>query len=361
MRIVQLLPTMSFGDAVSNDAAAIRKMILEQGYETEIYASNIDARLPEGLVAKPDKMALLTDEDILVYHGSTGDPLNRLVPELGGKKLMRYHNITPPEFFRGYDRGAELRTKAGYREIRALSKAFDRCICDSDYNRQELRRMGYECPIDVCPIVIPFEDYDKEPDAEVLRKWQGDGWVNLLFVGRIAPNKKQEHVIRAFAQYHRQYNPKSRLFLVGNPTGMEKYDTQLKNYAWDLGLAGRVIFTGQIPFKKILAYYRLADVFLCMSEHEGFCVPLAEAMHFGKPIIALDACAVPETLGEAGLVLEDASPEIAAAAIDRVMKDGELQAAFARGRKKQLEKFAYESVKARMLECIMAVLKQEEA
>lgn len=354
MRIVQLLPTMSFGDAVSNDAAAIRKMILEQGYETEIYASNIDARLPEGLVAKPDKMAPLTDEDILVYHGSTGDPMNRLVPELGGKKLLRYHNITPPEFFHGYDAQAERRTEAGYREIRALNKAFDRCVCDSDYNRQELRRMGYECPIDVCPIVIPFEDYDKEPDAETLRKWQGDGWVNLLFVGRIAPNKKQENLIRAFAQYHRQYNPKSRLFLVGSPVGMEKYDTRLKNYAWDLGLAGRVIFTGQIPFRQILAYYRLADVFLCLSEHEGFCVPLAEAMHFGKPIIALKKCAVPETLGEAGLLLEDASPEIAAAAIDRVMKDEALRAEFARGRKKQLERFAYESVKKKMMEYILA-------
>ena len=235
MRIVQLLPTMSFGDAVSNDTMAIRNMILEMGFETGIYASNIDKRLPKDAVADLAEMEPLQDDDILIYHGSTGDPLNLRVTRMKGRKMLRYHNITPPEFFRGYDKVSEKRTEAGYREIKEIAGAFQRCVADSDYNRQELRKMGYNCPIDVCPIVIPFEDYDREPDGETLRKWQGDGWVNLLFVGRIAPNKKQENVIRAFAHYHRKYNEKSRLFLVGSPVGMEKYDTQLKNYALQTG------------------------------------------------------------------------------------------------------------------------------
>ena len=360
MRIVQMLPTMSFGDAVSNDPAAIRNMILGMGYETEIYASNIDRRLPAGLVKNPKEMKPLQDEDILIYHGSTGDPMNRAIPKIGGRKMMRYHNITPPAFFHGYDAQAELRTEAGYREIRRLCRAFDRCAADSDYNRQELRKMGYQCPIDVCPIVIPFGDYDREPDAEVLKTWQGDGWVNLLFVGRIAPNKRQENVIRAFAQYHRQYNPKSRLFLVGSASGMEKYLTKLKNYAWDLGLAGRVIFSGQISFAAILAYYRLADVFLCMSEHEGFCVPLVEAMYFDTPIVALRSSAVPETLGEAGLLLDSSDPDIAAAAIDRVMKDEALRERFARGREKRLAAFRYDRVSAQMQECIGKLIRDSE-
>ena len=353
MRIVQLLPTMSFGDAVSNDTMAIRNMILEMGFETGIYASNIDKRLPKDAVADLAEMEPLQDDDILIYHGSTGDPLNLRVPRMKGRKMLRYHNITPPEFFRGYDKVSEKRTEAGYREIKEIAGAFQRCVADSDYNRQELRKMGYNCPIDVCPIVIPFEDYDREPDGETLRKWQGDGWVNLLFVGRIAPNKKQENVIRAFAHYHRKYNEKSRLFLVGSPVGMEKYDTQLKNYAFDLGLAGRAIFTGQIPFSQILAYYKLADLFLCMSEHEGFCVPLVEAMYFGKPIIALKSCAVPETLGEAGLLLEDSDPETAAAAIDRVLKDEKLREKIAQGRERQLEGFGFDRAKEKMRESIL--------
>ena len=159
--------------------------------------------------------------------------------------------------------------------------------------------MGYTCPIDVCPILIPFSDYEKEPDRRVLRRYKGDGKTNLLFVGRIAPNKKQENVIRAFYFYHKYYSPDSRLFLVGSWSGMESYYERLCDYVKALGIAEHVVFTGHIRFDEILAYYHLADVFLCMSEHEGFCVPLVEAMYFHVPIVAYSCAAVPDTLEEA--------------------------------------------------------------
>ena len=352
MRIIQLLPTMSFGDAVSNDAAAIGRMIAEMGYEAETCAANIDPRLPKGSVIPVKEMREPEKGDLLIYHGSTGDSLNRMIPGYKGKKLMRYHNITPPHFFRDYSQESERRTRDGYREIRVLRDTFDRVAAVSDYNRRDLRRMGYTCPIDVCPIVIPFSDYEQEPDRGVLEKYRGDGWVNLLFVGRITPNKRQENVIRAFARYRRDYNPKSRLFLVGSARGMESYLGQLEKYAEKLDVKDCVIFPGQISFASILAYYRLADAFVCMSEHEGFCVPLVEAMYFDLPIVALRAAAVPDTMGKAGILLEDTDPDKAAAAIDRILRDGELREGIAAERKAQLRLYRYETVSEKMKECI---------
>ena len=360
MKIVQLLPTMAFGDAVSNDAAAIDRMLSGMGYKTAVYASNVDPRLPEGTASHWNKMKDLHDDDLLIFHASTGDPLNRKVSALGGRKMMIYHNITPSSFFRGYSREAEELTETGRRQIRRLSDQFRYCVADSDYNRFELRQMGYSCPIDVCPIMIPFEDYENEPDRNVLAKYQGDGWTNLLFVGRIAPNKKQEDVIRAFYYYHRDYNPKSRLFLVGNDTGMENYRYQLENYIRALGLAGRVIFPGHISFAAILAYYHLADVFVCMSEHEGFCVPLVEAMYFDLPIVAYASSAIPETLGKGGLLLNDKDPLVAAAAIDRMVRDGSLREGIAAERKARLAQFRYEQVSAKMKECILKLAGGEQ-
>ena len=352
MRIVQLLPTMSFGDAVSNDAAAIRKMLSDMGHETAVYASNIDPRLPEGSVLHWKKMKDLHAGDLMIYHGSTGDPLNRMVPSLGGRKIMVYHNITPSSFFHGYSRQAEELTAAGLHQIRSLAGHFHYCVADSDYNRQDLRKMGYNCMIDVCPIMIPFADYDREPDRAVMERYEGDGWTNLLFVGRIAPNKRQEDVICAFRYYHEHYNPKSRLFLVGNDAGMEKYRYQLENYIQALGLRDHVIFPGHISFAAILAYYHLADVFVCMSEHEGFCVPLVEAMHFGVPIVAYASSAVPETLGTGGLLLDRKDPIVAAAAIDRIVKDGELRGVLRREQQRKLCDFDSENVRNRLVRCL---------
>lgn len=352
MRIVQLLPTLSYGDAVGNDTLAIRKMLEDAGRETEIYAENIDPRIPSGSAKPLREMPALKPEDLLVYHASTGSAVNRMIPQMGGKKVMIYHNITPPSYFLGYSPKSYELTEQGYREIAALKDTFSRCIADSEYNRQDLLKMGYRCPIDVCPIVIPFRDYDKEPDEQVIARYRNDGKTNLLFVGRIAPNKRQEDVIRAFYCYKRYYNPESRLFLVGSAKGLENYQAQLERYAEMLGIAGDVFFSGQIPFRAILAYYRLADVFVCMSDHEGFCVPVTEAMYFGIPIVAYDAAAVPETMGEGGLLLKEKDPQVAAAAIDRIIRDRGLREYIRRKQKERLPAFEYESVRAQMTQSL---------
>ena len=353
MRIVQLLPVLSYGDAIGNDTLAIRDVIVRMGYETEIYyTDHADSRLPENAAKPLSSMPELQPDDILLYHACTGAPINFELPKYGGKKVMIYHNITPPSFFHDFNPDVERIQEYAYEGIRFLSDKVDYCIADSEYNRRDLTGMGYQCPIDVCPIVIPYGDYDTAPDSAVMEKMRADGYKNLLFVGRIAPNKKQEDVIRTFYRYHSRYEEKSRLILIGSAGGMEKYMEALQAYIRELGLEKSVLFPGHIRFSEILAYYRTADAFICMSEHEGFCVPLVEAMYFGVPIVAYRSTAVTDTLGQGGLLLDSKDPSIAAAAIDRMMKDKKLRRWIRNGQAEALKRFHPQRAEEQMNACI---------
>lgn len=349
MKIIQIMPTVSFGDAVSNDARAIARVIDEIGYKTAIYAENVDPRINDKNVRKLTSLRKVDADDIVIFNHSTGTKLCYKLPELPGKKVMIYHNITPPEFFQNYSATAAQLTRYGYEGTRFLSDKIDYAMPVSEYNASDLRAMGYTCDMFIRPILIPFEDYAKEPDAEVLNRYSGDGYVNIVFVGRIAPNKKQEDIIRAFSYYKNNINPKSRLILVGSNSGMERYDSALKKYAEALK-TDDIIFTGQISFPAILAYYKLADVFLCMSEHEGFCVPLAEAMYFDTPIIAYDSSAIADTLGGSGILINDKDPVFVSMLIDRLMKDEKLRNYVIEKQRKRLEDFSYENMKKRLIE-----------
>ena len=349
MKIIQVMPTVSFGDAVSNDARAIAKVIDEMGYKTAIYAENVDSRIKDKHVHKISRLQNIGRKDVVIFNHSTGTKLCYSLPELPGRKMMIYHNITPPDFFRPYNATATRLTQYGYEGTEFLADKIEYAMPVSEYNASELRRMGYRCDMFIRPILIPFEDYAKTPDGEVMRKYSGDGYVNIVFVGRIAPNKKQEDLIAAFSYYKKNINPKSRLIIVGSSGGMERYDKALKAYAEAL-MTEDIIFTGQISFPAILAYYRIADVFLCMSEHEGFCVPLVEAMYFDTPIIAYDSSAIADTLGGSGILINDKSPVFVAMVIDRLMKDEALRNYVLEKQRKRLADFSYENMKNRLIE-----------
>lgn len=344
MKIYQIMPTVSFGDAVSNDARTISRVISGMGCKTGIYAENIDTRISDNNVHNISKLPKTSDEDILIFNHSTGTELCEKIKGMAGHKMMIYHNITPPRFFEGYSPAAKQLTEYGYKGTRGLADTIEYVMADSEYNAKDLREMGYTCPMTVRPILIPFSDYEKTPDKKVLDRYSGDGYANILFVGRIAPNKKQEDIISAYAFYKKNINPRSRLILAGSDSGMELYSRRLKKYAEALMLED-VIFPGHISFAEILAWYRLSSVFVCMSEHEGFCVPLAEAMYFNKPIIAYKSSAVPETLGGAGLLTDKKDPVETALLIDRVIKDEKLRCDVIEEQKKRLADFSYENVK----------------
>lgn len=355
MRVFQLMPTIAAGDAVSNDAVAIGKVLKNMGFKTGIFAENVDKHLPSGTASHISKMPKLTSDDTVLYHLSVGSELNFTVGNSKAKKGIIYHNITPSYFFRPYNADLTELLDAGRKGAAFLADKADFCMADSEYNKKELTDLGYKCEIAVRPVLIPFTNYNSRPDPDVLKQYDSDGYVNFLFVGRVAPNKKLEDVIRTFYCYKKYVSTKARLIFVGSWQGTELYYKRLLRYIDALELDD-VIFTGHISFAKLIAYYQVANIFLCMSEHEGFCVPLLEAMYFGVPIVAYNACAVPDTLGDAGILLEDKDPLTAAFAVDRVLSDTVLRRELiGRGRKRQQD-FAYNTVKNKFEEQLRGFL-----
>lgn len=344
MRIIQIVPTLAYGDAIGNDAMALKDALVSMGYNTNIYSNSIVPPLTrkDGLHIK--KMPKLKENDIVIFHLSTGTDLNFKVADYPGKKIVIYHNVTPPHFFEDNDDFICKINQWALEGVAYLADKIDYCLADSDFNKYELEECGYKCPIDVLPILIPFEDYRKEPDQKIVDDYSNDGATNIIFTGRIAPNKKQEDVIRAFYCYKKYYNSSARLFLVGSYKEEDEYYQKLKEYVWKLGVKD-VYFTGHIRFNQILAYYKIADAFLCMSEHEGFCVPLVEAMFFDVPIVAYNSTAIPSTLGGSGLLLDDKDPMIVAKAIDTLLNNDELKQKVINNQRERLADFGYEKIK----------------
>lgn len=342
MRVIQLLSSLSFGDAIGNDTLALKEAIAKMGFESEVYAESVDKRLPADSAKNVNALRDLKPDDVVLYHKAIGTDLSFRFAEMNCRKIMIYHNITPMKYFSPYSDESTALTAYGYEGVRYLHDKVDYCLADSAYNRGELRKMGYKCPIDVRSILIRFEDYKQSPDEETMKKYS-DGKKNLIFVGRISPNKKQENVISAFYCY-KKLNPDSRLILVGSYKGMDNYYDRLKAYAVALGIGDDVVFTGHIKFSEILAYYHLADAFVCMSEHEGFCVPVVEAMFFDVPVIAFDSSALSDTMGGSGILLPDNNPDFVAGVIDRVIKDEALRRNIIDGQRRRLEDFSYDRI-----------------
>ena len=359
MKIINMIPILAFGDAVGNDALAVHQCLKEAGFNSLVAADYIDERLGTDIAVRTDDLSFIEPDDLVIYHLSTGNKLNSRFGALPCRKIVKYHNITPPDFFFGYEKETVKACIAGYKEAAALSDKPVFAFADSAYNKSELIRLGYQCEIEVLPILIPFEDYEKEPDAEVMER-MNDGCTNIIFTGRVVPNKKQEDIIAAFYTYQKYYNPDSRLILVGNHALIPAYYESLEEYVKALGVRN-VIFTGHIKFSAILAYYKSADLFLCMSDHEGFCVPLLEAMFFDVPIVAKDTTAVGETLGGSGILLPDAGPGMAAGVMNRVLTDEALRKKVLDNQKERLKDFDNGRIKKQLLKRIGSLMGRQEA
>ena len=342
MKIFQVVNTFGLGDAISNYAVAIKNLLASLGYDSDIY-SEAELNETSGTEIKyihpvPD----FNEEDIMIFHLSTCVSMRRDLYTAKCRKIAVYHNITPREFFYEYSSFFARICFEALMDIRALENTFDHCIADSGFNRDDLIGYGYTCPITVLPIIVPYDDYDREPNKALIDKYN-DGRTNIFFIGRVAPNKKFEDVIAAFSCYKKHYDPGARLFLAGSEHQLlRSYSSRLNDYVKMNGFED-IIFTGKIPFDEVLAYYKIADIFLCMSEHEGFCVPLLEAMYFDVPIVAYDSSAIPETLGGAGFLLHEKDPLLTAGVIHRIMSDTELRDKLIQGQRKRLSYYSYEN------------------
>lgn len=356
MKIITLLSVFALGDAVSNDALAIHRFLTKHGFHTVMAAEKIYYQ-PEGTsIIAAGELSFIEPEDTVIYHLSTGTKLNYLFGRVKCKKVIRYHNVTPPGFFYGYSNFKVASALEGKRGAVYLADKADLCVCDSEFNKNDLIQMGYRCPMEVVPILIPFEDYDKQPDEELVKQLQTGG-KNIIFTGRIVPNKRQEDIIAAFYYYQKYYDDTARLHLVGNYVGFENYYQKLQDYVKRLGVRN-VNFSGHVSFAQILAYYKASHLFLCMSDHEGFCVPLVEAMKFGIPIVAKDTTAIPETLGNAGILINDNSPQMLAGLINRILNDDGLKNQLICCGKERLQYFEHDKISIRWLNVLSHFLEE---
>lgn len=297
----QFHPVLAPGDAMSDHVMALRKRFREWGYASEAFAVEIKA----GADARPyrELFRSVREGDTLVLHFSMGHEVFDELIKLRARRVLVYHNVTPPEYFVGINPHAAAHARLGLRQLARLAPSIDLAIGVSEFNRRDLERTGYTNTACV-PILIDWSRYAVEPDPAV-RALLAGVHTRLLFVGRISPNKRQDELIRMLAYYRRCIDPEALLVLVGNHRDQPQYYARLRALAEALGLAHAVRFTGSVSLPQLVAYYRASSVFVSLSEHEGFGVPLLEAMHLGLPVVALDAAAVGETVDGAAALLPD--------------------------------------------------------
>lgn len=336
LQIHQILTSISYGDAISNDVLEIKNILDSWGYESKIFSRHIHPKFVQFTQFFTEYQKYSSPENILIFHFSIGSEVSEFVKTLPDKKIIIYHNITPHKYFEGINDTLVQLLKDGRRELKEFAGIVDLALGDSEYNRRELEELGFK-NTGVLPIIIDFEMYKQEPDKKVLKKFDDDN-INFIFVGRLSPNKKQEDVIKTFYYYNKYINSRSRLFLVGSYEGTEKYHAQLINLARQLNLKN-VHFIGQADLTELLAYYKLADVFISMSEHEGFCVPLLESMYFGIPIIAFNSTAIPYTLNGTGILLNERNYEVVAEIAHIIVKDEKIRTKIVEKQNLQLKEF----------------------
>jgi glycosyltransferase involved in cell wall biosynthesis len=322
-RVHQLLAALSYGDAIGNESLAIRRHLREAGFESDLFAERVEPRMAH--LARPlhEYEAVSAPETVCLYHFSIGSAAGRLIFHAKDRLVAIYHNITPARFFVGFHGHLAGLCHHGRRELEAFAPRTELALGDSEFNRQELVAAGFP-RTGVLPIVLDFAA-EAGPPSPVVRRLYEDGLTNLLFVGRIIPNKRIDDLIRVFAVYQRYLDPASRLLLVGDYRGHERYFDRLQEMVRELRLHS-VVFTGHVDDDDLRAYYRASHLFLCLSDHEGFCVPLQEAMRFGLPVVAYDAGAVRETLGGGGVLLREKRPEVVAELVHRILHDDLLRA-----------------------------------
>lgn len=364
MRVHQMTATFAYGDAISNHILEIDRRLKQWGIEGHIYAESIDRRMAH-LGCKDAAYApfMGNAEDLLIYHYSIYSSTLRLYQESRNRRVVVYHNITPSEFFQGYEDSLAQGCHFG----RSLLPVFQNCdfaLAVSEFNRQELIAAGVPADrTEVLPIFLGLDGFASvESNSALYRRLKADGATNILFVGRVTPNKAFEDLLKIFAVYHRDVNPHSRLLLVG-VRFLPRYNQVLDALLAHLGLKDVAIFTDQVPFRDLKTYYEASDLFLCASRHEGFCVPLLEAMYFGLPVLARAETGVPYTMGDAGVLYHRLDYPALAEMMQMMATHAPLRKQLLAGQRRRLDTFSparVEAVLQRVLRVVGVHFEEEE-
>jgi L-malate glycosyltransferase len=353
MRIDQWVPALHRGDAIGDSARLMRAAFRSWGHTADVYALELDTDL-EGDGRRFADWTPGAASDVVILHFALPSPLSAAFREHVGRRVLLHHNITPPECFAGWDDEMVRICRIGREELPALAAAADLGLADSEYNRRELAALGVK-RTGVLPIYLDFARY-REPANPVLTRMLSDGLTNLLFVGRLAPNKRPDDLVRLASYWKRYLSPDVRLVLVGKLPRRRGYFDALQALAYEEGLTpAEVVFTGHVAHDELLACYATARVFVSLSEHEGFGVPLVESMLMRVPVLAYAATAVPFTLGDAGVQINEKRLAETAELAYALASDESLRAAVLAGQDRRLSAFAPEAVEGALRRYVEAL------
>lgn len=358
MRVFQLTNGMMDGDAVSNHVLEIDARLRRWGYTTDIFAEYIAPEMESRVRPDTECADLLNDSDsLLIYHHSIYNPNYRYFLQARGKRILVYHNITPAHFFRGWDARLEMQCVLGREALKELAAVADLSLGVSGYNQQELIQAG-ALPEKTGVLPIFLADFDAHSaDDALLHRLKQKGATNWLTVGRVVPSKGIHDLIRLFGVYQRAINPDAMLYIVGS-MGIPTYNDALFKLTQSLGISDNVVFAGRVSDVHLTTYYQAADLYVITSYHEGFCVPAVESMHFGVPVLSRKTTAVPETLGDAGILFTHLGYEPVAEMAHLLVSDLEIRAQVIQKQKERLQAFNSNGVESKLQQFIDKVMAQ---
>jgi glycosyltransferase involved in cell wall biosynthesis len=352
-RVHQVLATLGYGDAIGHEVLGIHRVLRDAGYQPEIIVETVDPHLEDLTVDYRDMVDAIAPDDLLIHHFSVGSRASRTAFALPCRMALVYHNITPPEYFLDVHAQLVRQCYHGRRELLAYRHRCDLALGDSEFNRRELEALGFPAT-GVLPVVPDFLHLEATPDPRVLAAFD-DERTNVLFVGRLVPNKRPDDLIRFIHAYKTLYDPRARLILAGSYTYFEGYLAQLHALVAALGVLD-VHILGHVTDEELAALYDVADLFLCASEHEGFCIPIVEAFHERVPVMAFAASAVPATMDGAGVLYETKDPAHVAALMQATLADDELQDRILAGQDAALDRFRARDFAGTLLGFVRSVL-----
>jgi L-malate glycosyltransferase len=340
----QWVPAAHKGDAIGDSARRVRGLLREMGHQSDLYAMTIDDDLRGDVIPWTDTGA--RRGDMTIFHFALVSPMTSEFAKLDSGRVLQYHNVTPAHFFAGYDAAIYRLAMLGREDLKSLVGHTDVALGDSEYNRQELESLGFT-NTGVFPIAVDTERITAAPRRPALEKILAEeGWLNFLFVGRIAPNKKIEDHIKLAEHYKRYVDEQYRFIFVGKTDATPMYYAAIRAMLERYRMPqGRFIFTGPVPDVDLATYYRSASVYISLSEHEGFCVPLLEAMAADVPVLAYGTTAVPDTLGGAGVQFAPKDLEYAAELLGELAYNDTLRQQVIAGQRARLADFGDDRIR----------------
>lgn len=347
MRVIQVLDALDFGDGVSNDVIHLHEMLDELQVENYIYSKWCHEKVQH--YTNDIEKCNPKEDDLVLYHFSGKSFICDIVTSFPCKVIIRYHNITPPSFFKKSNPEGYRSCMEGLEQIAALMKKIPYVWGDSQFNCSDLISYGAKpANMRVLPIFMNLERLASAPSDEKLDCALKQGEKYILFVGRVVPNKCFEDILDLFECYYRFHNSATKLILVGNDACDQDYAREIKEKLDQLSCKQQVIFTGKVSDSQLYTYYRNATAFVCMSEHEGFCIPLLEAMYFHIPVIGYDSCAVPDTMGKSGVLVYKKDPAKIASLLNEICTDENLRSCIIAAQNKNVEYYLHDSMKEQL-------------